>query len=1046
MERFMNKYYNFIKNNYKKLIVLWFTIFLISVLFTNKINEIVVYEVEIIPPNSMSKITIDKLIEEFTQKNYSMPFLSVLTGYNVYLILKNNEPFSFETKKLALEIEQIFKKEISNAEIVYVYSIIRNILKNITDNSTNKLKIFYNLTLILNKDIFLTKNNITLILNNYIKLEENLAKILNFLYYLPYLYIKCYNYTFEDNIKIRLEKARECLLSRVKIEDPVLELYFDEYYKKLYENLINKNFNITETTDNIIKTIAPKYLANLIDNSLLQIILLNTSIKNWQDQNILENIIFQFFEKNLNNTIIKNEEIIYYIKKIKNKEKNIDEVVYEIVLNYIKENFHFENIYNINIDKIVYDLIRLNTTNEIIILDYFANLIYKEIEETYSNPLFSFTENFKDFLKEIINTNDPNLVVNEIITNKSIQEYPIKLKQRVVDSLVKDNIFIIILIFKKQPSDELINKINEIKNEIKTKYKQEIYITGIPAISNELKKASFITIQTVIPIALIIVFILVSLYFRSVITGLLSLLIFSITIIITYFLVYLIVGLIINHKLSYISPSILTVLILGLCSDYFVYMIRRYKIEREENKDKNTAIKEMCVWSSQGVFISSLAVMLSYLTLAFMNIPLFGDAALANAIGIGITLLINLTLLPSIVIILGDRIIWPLKTFNKKQDISLFIKIAKFNEKNKKKLASLLVFVTLIALYYVFHVQTVLDIPPLMPNSEVKEATTIVYSKFGSSINPIYILIETDEQILTNSTINPSVLDFAYSIVQKIKEVEEVTKIETIVAPFGDEIKDINSLLKNETYRETYLESIKRFIGKSNKNFLVLVTIDKQPFSIQAIETLKKIKEKINELNPKYQIYFGGVTQTSQDSKEVTDNATPLIISSLSLIIMLLLFIQLYSVLIPIRLILTISSGIIWALALLYIVYNMYLSLPLVNAVPLFLIVTMLGVGVDYDIFLVTKVKEEKIKGKEDEEAIRIALEKIGTAIVVLGLILSMTLLTLMIPDFPLINQIGFTVGLAVIFDSLIIILFFVPAIMLIAKKWNWWPSRYRRN
>jgi len=81
--------------------------------------------------------------------------------------------------------------------------------------------------------------------------------------------------------------------------------------------------------------------------------------------------------------------------------------------------------------------------------------------------------------------------VNEIITNKSIQEYPIKLKQRVVDSLVKDNIFIIILIFKKQPSDELINKINEIKNEIKTKYKQEIYITGIPAISNELKKSQF---------------------------------------------------------------------------------------------------------------------------------------------------------------------------------------------------------------------------------------------------------------------------------------------------------------------------------------------------------------------------------------------------------------------------------------------------------------------------------------------------------------------------------------------------------------------------
>jgi RND superfamily putative drug exporter len=105
----------------------------------------------------------------------------------------------------------------------------------------------------------------------------------------------------------------------------------------------------------------------------------------------------------------------------------------------------------------------------------------------------------------------------------------------------------------------------------------------------------------------------------------------------------------------------------------------------------------------------------------------------------------------------------------------------------------------------------------------------------------------------------------------------------------------------------------------------------------------------------------------------------------------------------------------------------------------------MLAVGVDYDIFLVTKIKEEKIKGKTDEEAIKIALEKVGTTIIVLGLILSLTILTLMIPDFPLINQVGFTVGLAVLFDSLIIIPFFVPAIMLIAKKWNWWPSKYKQ-
>ncbi len=880
-----------------------------------------------------------------------------------------------------------------------------------------------------------------MILDNYFVLNSTLTNILNFLYYLPYIYIKCYNYTTENDIAKRLVKAKECVMNRVEIKDPALKLYFEEYYEKVYYLVTKNNSNIIDASDLVIKNISYKYLANAIDPLLLQLILLNTSIRNWQDKKVLENLIFQILAKYLNNSLIQKEILLNYIKKIINNEKDINTATYELTLVYIKEKYPLNNI---NIDKIVYDLVLLNTNQEDIILDYFVNLVSKEIENIENN-VFSFSNNFKEFLKKLIINNNSTLIIEDTINKNNINEYPIKLNQKIINTLVKDDMFIIALILKKQPADHTINKVNEIKNEIQTKYSQKIYLTGIPAISNDLKKSSFITIQTVIPLAILIVFILVSLYFRSIITGLLSLLIFVTTITTTYFLVYLIIGVIINHKLSYISPSILTILILGLCSDYFVYMIRRYKIERINGQEKSKAIKEMCIWSAQGVFVSALAVLFSYLTLTMMDIPLFGDAALANTIGIGVTLLTNLLLLPSLLFIIGDKAIWPLKINNRRKNHSFFTKIASFDEKNKGKLTMVLVIVTLLALGYALNIQTVLDIPPLMSNSDVKEATLMVYSKFGNTINPIYILVETNEQILINSTVNPSILEFSYKIVQKIKEVKEVIYVETIVSPFGEIIENINKLLKNETFSKNYLPIIDRFIGKSNRSFLILVTIDKQPFSLQAIETLKKIKTKINELNSKYEIYYGGVTQVSQDSKDVTDHAYPIIIFSLSFIIILLLFIQLYSVLIPIRLILTISAGMVWSLALLFIVYNLYLNLPLINAVPLFLIVTMLAVGVDYDIFLVTKIKEEKIKGKTDEEAIKIALEKVGTTIIVLGLILSLTILTLMIPDFPLINQVGFTVGLAVLFDSLIIIPFFVPAIMLIAKKWNWWPSKYKQ-
>jgi RND superfamily putative drug exporter len=1041
MERLMERYYTFVKRNYKLVLIFWIILVIISAFFVNKINEIVVYEVEITLPNSMSKITIDKLLDEFAKKNYSMPFLSVLTGYNFYIILKTDDPFSDKIKEIAFELEQDLKKEIPDGAVVHIYSIIKSILNDIALKYNDQLRTFYNLTLILAKNIFLIKKNITLILDNYFVLNSTLTNILNFLYYLPYIYIKCYNYTTENDIAKRLVKAKECVLNRVEIKDPALKLYFEEYYEKVYYLVTKNNSNIIDASDLVIKNISYKYLANAIDPLLLQLILLNTSIRNWQDKKVLENLIFQILAKYLNNSLIQKEILLNYIKKIINNEKDINTATYELTLVYIKEKYPLNNI---NIDKIVYDLVLLNTYQEDIILDYFVNLVSKEIENIENN-VFSFSNNFKEFLKKLIINNNSTLIIEDTINKNNINEYPIKLNQKIINTLVKDDMFIIALILKKQPADHTINKVNEIKNEIQTKYSQKIYLTGIPAISNELKKSSFITIQTVIPLAILIVFILVSLYFRSIITGLLSLLIFVTTITTTYFLVYLIIGVIINHKLSYISPSILTILILGLCSDYFVYMIRRYKIERINGQEKSKAIKEMCIWSSQGVFVSALAVLFSYLTLTMMNIPLFGDAALANTIGIGVTLLTNLLLLPSLLFIIGDKAIWPLKINNRRKNHSFFTKIASFDEKNKGKLTMVLVIVTLLALGYALNIQTVLDIPPLMSNSDVKEATLMVYSKFGNTINPIYILVETNEQILINSTVNPSILEFSYKIVQKIKEVKEVIYVETIVSPFGEIIENINELLKNETFSKNYLPIIDRFIGKSNRSFLILVTIDKQPFSLQAIETLKKIKTKINELNSKYEIYYGGVTQVSQDSKDVTDHAYPIIIFSLSFIIILLLFIQLYSVLIPIRLILTISAGMVWSLALLFIVYNLYLNLPLINAVPLFLIVTMLAVGVDYDIFLVTKIKEEKIKGKTDEEAIKIALEKVGTTIIVLGLILSLTILTLMIPDFPLINQVGFTVGLAVLFDSLIIIPFFVPAIMLIAKKWNWWPSKYKQ-
>jgi len=329
-----------------------------------------------------------------------------------------------------------------------------------------------------------------------------------------------------------------------------------------------------------------------------------------------------------------------------------------------------------------------------------------------------------------------------------------------------------------------------------------------------------------------------------------------------------------------------------------------------------------------------------------------------------------------------------------------------------------------------------------MPNTEAKEGAKIIYNEFFSLTNPIYIYIESDSPVFINDTINSNVVYYVKNITYNLDKIEEVISIFTINRPFGEEI-DVNYIMNNSTLKNIYFPFIERFVGKSNKAFIIMVIINKQPFSLEAVSVLNKIKEVI-PVNEHFKVYYGGVTQLVKDSKETTDNAFFIILVSLVSIIILILFIQLNSIIIPLRLVFTISCSIIWSLSMVYIVYQLYYKLPIINAAPIFLIVTMLGVGVDYDIFIVTRIKEEVYKGKNDEEAISIALEKVGFTIIVLGLILAGVFFFLLIPDFPLINQVGFTIGLAVLFDSLIIILFYVPSLMLLAKKWNWWPSKIK--
>jgi RND superfamily putative drug exporter len=218
--------------------------------------------------------------------------------------------------------------------------------------------------------------------------------------------------------------------------------------------------------------------------------------------------------------------------------------------------------------------------------------------------------------------------------------------------------------------------------------------------------------------------------------------------------------------------------------------------------------------------------------------------------------------------------------------------------------------------------------------------------------------------------------------------------------------------------------------------------------SAQSVASLDKLESQVKStsLINGVVVHYGGEASQTKDNEQFINGLIPEILIILSIAVYQILLFQLRSAFTPLRLIFTILCSAAFSLALLDFTFTYILKLPVLNFVALFVIVTMLGVGIDYDIFYVTRIREEILNGKTDDEAIKTATTKVWVTIFGLGLILASIFASLLVTGIPVLEEIGLAVGAAVLIDVSVVILFFVPSLMALAERFNWWPSKIGRS
>ncbi len=285
----------------------------------------------------------------------------------------------------------------------------------------------------------------------------------------------------------------------------------------------------------------------------------------------------------------------------------------------------------------------------------------------------------------------------------------------------------------------------------------------------------------------------------------------------------------------------------------------------------------------------------------------------------------------------------------------------------------------------------------------------------------------------------------------RILTMDHVKTIRTTVRPLGGFAAIPYT---NPNALEFYTDLIQQFIGEDGRTFYMEVYLDVDAYSREAYEFVRDLNQNLDaiindndiETFINCELYVICVARVYLEMQQVTNNSYPIIVPVVIVGVFLILFFLFGSYFTPVRLIITIGMSILFTLAMVNLVYFFGFGAPILWLLPIMMFSILMGLGLDYDIFLVSRVKEYCEAGMTDNDAIAHSLEHISTIITSCGIVMAAAFSSLMFSNLWHINELGFAFTFSIILDAIFIWLVLVPSIMVLLEKLNWkGPKRLQK-
>ncbi|AIK84360.1 membrane protein [Corynebacterium glutamicum] len=480
------------------------------------------------------------------------------------------------------------------------------------------------------------------------------------------------------------------------------------------------------------------------------------------------------------------------------------------------------------------------------------------------------------------------------------------------------------------------------------------------------------------------------------------------------------------------TQGILFILVIGAATDYSLLYVARFREELRVQQDKGIATGKAIRASVEPILASGSTVIAGLLCLLFSDLKSNSTLGPVASVGIIFAMLSALTLLPALLFVFGRVAFWPKRPkyepekARAKNDIpasGIWSKVADLVEQHPRAIwvSTLIVLLLGAAFVPTLKADGVSQSDLVLGSSEARDGQQALGEHFpGGSGSPAYIIVDETQAAQ------------AADVVLNNDNFETVT-VTSADSPSGSApitADGIVPLGSGTAPGPVVVEG----------QVLLQATLVEAPDSEEAQKAIRSIRQTFADEN--ISAVVGGVTATSVDTNDASIHDRNLIIPIVLLVILVILMLLLRSIVAPLLLVVTTVVSFATALGVAALLFNHVFSFPGADpAVPLYGFVFLVALGIDYNIFLVTRIREET-KTHGTRLGILRGLTVTGGVITSAGVVLAATFAALYVIPILFLAQIAFIVAFGVLIDTLLVRAFLVPALFYDIGPKIWWPSK----